>query len=236
MNKSLLAVNLALAASLPVHAGVLYELAFGAMRDSEGTALPDSTLVVLIANTSPAEGLPGGLTGADLTASGLDPAAAFDQFAGQSLTVGGTINGDTIIYVGAINSEPNWFPPGMLYEPNLTYNDYPTGVAAGQAFGIYWFPGISNYAGAPLPTNPFEMGGFHNPALNTNQSDSGMTLQVLDPAGVYKIYQLASDTAASFELVSATAPAAFSAVLVPEPSAVLLAALGGLLALRRRRA
>lgn len=215
-----LAARLACCAALgstAAQAGVSYELALGAMRDSSGTALPDGTVVVLIADSDGGAGLPGGLDGSDLSQSGLDPATAFAHFAGKTLSVGNTINGDSIFYVGQVNSDVYTFPAGMLYEPALNYTDYPSGLADGQAFGVYWFPGVTA-AGTTLPTDSFQVGGFHNPAPNTGASNAGMTLQVLDPAGNYTVYQLDAATAGSFLLESATAAAAFTALEVAAPA------------------
>lgn len=228
-------ILLAFATTLGTHAAVTYELAIGAMRDVSGTALPDSTLVVLIANTNGASGLPGGLNDSDLSQSGLNPTNAFAHFAGQTLEVGDTINGDTVFYVGQINSTPNSFPAGMLYAPNLNFPSYTNGLAQGQSFGVYWFPGITSGA-TPLPTGSFQIGGFFNSAPNTDSSDIGMVLQDSNSGSNWKAYQMDSTTAAGgFGLSSSTAPAAFTAILVPEPSAALLGALAALLGLRRRR-
>jgi len=222
-------------AGLPANAAVTYEIAMGAMRDTTGTALPDNTLVVLIANTDDTAGLPGGLNDSDLSKSGLDPAQAFADFAGKKVEVGDVINGDTVFYVGQINSSANYLPAGMLYEPSLSFSpSYPPNLAKDQTFGIYWFPGRTS-ASDPLPSDSFDMGGFFNSSPNTSQSDVGMILQDPNSGGTYKIYQMDSETASSFSLTSATSSAAFSAITVPEPSGLLLGALGGLFLLRRRR-
>lgn len=203
--------------ALPALGNVSYEIAIGAMRDSSGTPLPDGTLVILIANTDGGTGLPGGLDGANLSQSGIDPAVAFGQFAGRTVEVGDTINGDAVFFVGQVNAAANSLPAGILYLPNLVFANYQNGLAQGQAFGVYWFPGV-NSAANPLPTDDFQIGGFHNPAPNTAASDVGMTLQ--DPASGAEliIYQLDGPTAAAFSLSSTTATAAFTAVLASPPA------------------
>jgi hypothetical protein len=206
----ILSLSILLSTSLRSHGGVSYELFFGVLRDASGNPLPNGTRVVLVADID-GNGLPGGLDGADITVNGLDPDAAFADFQGVELSVGQhTNNGDQIFYVGQIDGT---LGGGTHFEPQFAYGTYPPDLADGQNFALYWFPGVSA-VGAILPADPFEMGGFFNPNPNTNQSDIGMTLQVDDIGGVYKVYQIDSATAADYGESSSITDAAFSAIAV----------------------
>jgi len=77
------------------------------------------------------------------------------------------------------------------------------------------------------------MGGFFNSDPNSDHGggDAGMTLSAVDSGALVTVTQMDSSIVAG----SPIAPAAYTAITVPEPSTLLLGALGGLALLRRRR-
>jgi MYXO-CTERM domain-containing protein len=240
MKRVFLYLTIAATSSVIASAGVSYNFFFGVLRDASGgngnpgVPLPNSTVVVLVADTDGNNGLPGGVNGSDLTQSGLDPATAFADFNKVTLSVGQLTNsGDQIFYVGQIDGT---FGDGTLNAPKgADYpGSYPPGLAGGQNFGLYWFPGVTA-TGTTLGDQPFDMGGFFNPDPNTSQSTRGMVLDSDTSGAVHDIYQVDSATAAAYGETSPITEVAFSAVTVPEPSALLLGVLGGLALLRRRR-
>jgi len=194
------------------YGGVSYELFFGVLRDASGNPLPNGTVIALVADTNE-DGLPGNLDGSDITVNGLDASAAFADFQGVELSVGQPTNGgDQIFYVGQIDGG---LGAGTFYDPaGLSYPGvYPPGLATGQNFGIYWFPGITT-PGSTLGTGTFEIGGFFNPDPNTNQSTIGMVLDSDTSGAVHKIYQADSATAPEIGGNSPITESAFSAIFV----------------------
>lgn len=204
---------------------------FGSLKDSMGVKVPDGTKYVLIANSDNIAGLPGGLT-TNLTSSGLNPTLAQIHFANKSLTVGSTINDDKIIHVGTVNGAAGYGPTyaGIAYDSNIPIS-YTEGVAVGQSFGIYWFPGL---IGNDVGSGGFEIGGFFNAAVNLG--DIGMTLQA---DGAYNIViQRDTDAAALDGFTSSISPSAFTAIIaIPEPTPLIVSfsALSFAALLRRRR-
>ena len=204
---------------------------FGSLKNSTGAKLADDTLVVLIANSDiTVAALPGGLTD-HLTSGGLDATLAQNQFAGKTLAVGNTINLDKIIYVGSINGLAGYGAgyEGIAFDSNAPI-DYTGGVATGQSFGLYWFPGLT-IANNTVDPEAFEIGGFFN--SDPNLGDIGMTLP---GDGLFSVIQRDSDAAVLDGFESSILPSAFNAIAVPEPATLTLTALAALGLLRRRRA
>ena len=209
---------------------------FGALRDSSGSLLPDNTLVVLIANSNSSQGdLPGGLT-ANEAASGLDPAISLEHFAGKSLDVGNTVNADKIFYIGSINGVASLGSDfAGTFGDSLVTIPYTGGLAVGQYFGLYWFPGLTMENNI-VPSDSFEVGGFLNP--DANYGDIGM---FLPGDGLWNVVQVDDSTAAFEGGSSSISSPAFTAIstgssTIPEPSsAIMLLAAGSVAICGRRR-
>jgi hypothetical protein len=215
-------------------AAVTLNLDFGSLKDSTGDKLPDSTLVVLIANTDMTLGaLPGGLTDRAVEGGGgLDPTLAFEHFKNKQLAVGQTINSDKIIYVGEVNGLNGYGTgyEGIAFDNNVEIT-IGAGVSTGQSFGLYWFPGLTINSNT-LGVNSFEIGGFYNSGLNLG--DIGMEIP---GDGLSTVIQRDSAAAALDGASSDIQPVEFNAInAIPEPSSLVLTLLGSTALLRRRRA
>ena len=215
----------------PVFGGtVTLNLAFGALRDASGTAVPDGTTVFIIANSNTSSGaLPGGLQDTQ-SGGGLDSTLALSHFAGADLTVGQTVNLDQIIYVGSVNGI---YGPGSLDWQNVSITTGVSGVNSGTNFGVYWFPGLS---GTSVPSSGgFQIGGLFNsqPIDPSNLSDVGMSIP--SDGSVSLIAQVDPDIANDIGASTPHTAASFTAIAVPEASSLALSALGLGALLRRRR-
>lgn len=200
-------------------AAVTLNTQFGTAFDSSGVAVANGTLWALVVDVGS-----NGFTGFGANSSlASQPALTADAFftAGQSLAVGGNLNGNTIFRMGGFNGAG----PGITDGPvGITYGV--NGTAAGLNYAFYWFPGAT-FTGGSSETIGSQVGGI-NTTSNDGIFDFGM---VLPPDGA-----LASTGAATAEGGGSLADSSFQAVnLIPEPSAALLGAIGALGLLRRRR-
>ena len=209
---------------LPLSASITLNVQLGVAYDSLNSAVPDGTLWML--TSSPDANFAGGF-GLDqgLSTSG-DADSVFS--AGQALQVGNILGGDQIFAMGAFNGAASSGVTG-IYAAGLSLNLGINGLDQGDGYAFYWFPG-STFTGSGTEVVGNEVGGVNS---NTVDPLSGTNPMVIPADGVNTLSQGAAD---DLVLGGATPAANLTAVvLVPEPSTLLLSALGVLALLRRKR-
>jgi hypothetical protein len=196
------------------------ELEVGGLRNTAGATVTSGTwALILDANN---DQLLTGNIAATATSSNahLLPAnatAASLDFSGITLTLGQLIGGARIHALGAITDATNLdFGAGYGLGGTISFLDGEEGLA----YGIYWFPGITQ--GGTLPTSgTFQVGGFFQ-----SVSDE------LAPDGTFSP---APNSIGSSAVFDSSAFNAITVTAVPEPSTFLLSAFGALALLRRSR-
>ena len=225
---------IALLASInPLGATVSINGQVGGLRDSSGVLISSTaTLWALVADTNGDQKLPGGLnTNDSLTV--VDSASAYAAFKGLTIGSALTIGGDQVLFTGEFNSPTSTngvaaFKPGL--SPNPPFNPADNGLATGDIYGIYWFPGF-DLTNNVLPTTPFQIGGINEITkyvgsgsnfigMKMPSDGANVTTGVLDA----NIYPAGALPTSRFTAIDA----------IPEPSGGLLSLLG-LALLRRRR-
>lgn len=193
---------------------------FGVATDSSSVAVPDGTLWALIVDS---DAVNGGLPQLNVN-SGIS-ASLSSPFWYKNLSVGGTVNSDQVFAMGAFNGTTAAGIAGAWIGglSNLT-------LPAGKNFGLYWFPGVTFTGdGTYLVGNGL---GHQVGGINSTTVEDGADIGMVVPADGFPYTVSASSSA-----LSGAVPAAnFVAVsIIPEPSSMLLGALGALGLLRRRR-
>ena len=201
---------------------------FGVAYSSDGsTAVPDGTLWVMIVDDGDAS-LPGGLEVNTSLTAGEDESNIVADFEGVTISLGNQINGDSIFAFGGMNGDANYFTPGTDGRAlELTVGE--NGVTSGRAFGFYWFPGIEYTGGNPLLSDVLEVGGISD--ITGVDSLSGF-----DPMEIPSDGSTTAPSAGTADVGGTFSAARFTAVAIPEPSALTLSGLAALALLRRRRA
>ena len=206
----------------PALATVNIQFEFGSLRDSGGTPLASTTLVLLVADTS---------------GDGFFPSAL--DLNGATLSNGQTIGGDKVLYSGTtVNTPANGTISGTVFKI-----DYAAlGINQGDLWAIYWFPGVSAEGAVASPGDPY--GFYRTSVLDQATVDAvGATDAMVFPADTGATVRTAyydSQVLGTFGIASTANspdPSDYTASLtvVPEPSTIILGALGGLALLRRRR-
>lgn len=210
-----------LLASASANATITIQGYFGTLLTANNSAVPDGTLFALVADSDSSNSF-AGIGNLNSAIPSSDAAnAAFT--AGQTLTVGGTLGGDTIFALGTVNS--NISGAFGAAAPVLTLGLGQNGVAAGRNYALYWFPGAT-YGGGNTATIGTQVGGIHS--TGTPDFDlNGMTI----PADGATVSQGFGTT----DQGGNVAPTIVHAWLVPEPSAALLGLLGAVGLVRRKR-
>jgi hypothetical protein len=195
------------------------ELEVGELKDSDGATVTSGTWV-LILDANNDQLLPGNIAATTTSNNAhlllANATAASSDFSGITLNLGQLIGGARIHALGAItDADDEDYGPGFGVS-GVTF-------AAGEeglAYGIYWFPGITQ--GSTLPTSgTFQVGGFF-------QSTTGS----FAPTGTFSPPSPLDNIGTAFD------SSAFNAITVnavPEPSTFLLSAFGVLALLRRSR-
>lgn len=202
-------------------ASVTLSTQFGEATNVSGALVPDGTLWILVVDTNNDSTFAGGFG----LNSSLGVGGANTTFtAGQSLSIGNVLGGDTIFAMGGFNGNAGG-TPGLTAD-TLLLNLGENGLAANRNFAFYWFPGAT-YAGGNSATIGNQVGGIHQGA------DAGASLDAMViPADGNTV----APGAATNEYGGSVADSRFQAVqLIPEPSTALLGAIGALGLLRRRR-
>jgi len=174
---------------------------------------------------------------ADSSGDGSLPSA--NDLNGATLSNGQTIAGDKVFYAGTTVNDPvNGTISGTAFK--IDYDAL--GINQNDIWGIYWFPGVSAEGAIAKPGDPF--GTYQTNNLDQATVDAvGATDAMLFPADTGATVRTAyydSEVLTSFGITptaNSPSPSDFTADLtvVPEPSALLLGALGSLMLLRRRR-
>ena len=203
-------------------------LTAGVCATKTGSAVPDGTLWVLMVDSGgTANALPQLNLDSSITSSG----AAFNQspFWYASLSVGSVIQGDTVFAMGKVDSTASGISGVLLASVVAQYGL--NGISSGKNYGLYWFPGVTYTAPGTYQVGwgSGEVGGIQTTTGDTGVGFTGMVFPA-DTGADLSPGALTTDQGGSF------APSSFQAVnLIPEPSSMLLGALGALGLLRRRR-
>jgi hypothetical protein len=176
-----------------------------------GTAAPISGLVILVANTS--------------TTSGSFGATSIQT--GAPLTLGGAIiPGDVILKEWTVGGASG--TAGAFYDTTGAISLAGAGIAAGNPLALLWFPTLTTGAtSAPAGT---AYGIYTGPGTN---GSAAWTV----PADGSTVALTFATTNGVFTVGTAPSSAGVASLTVaPEPSRMILAAIGvGLISLRRRR-
>jgi hypothetical protein len=214
-------ISLLIAAlALPAAASITLNTQFGSAFDKDGVVVPDGTLWALVVDTNADTVFTGFSNDQSLSTT---EAASTHFTAGQSLSIGGLLNGNTVFAFGGFNGAGD-LPGGAI--DALIFNYGTNGLAAGRSYAFYWFPGATFADGELSQVIGSQVGGINTTSADI--FDAGMIL----PADGNAIAVGAATEAGGGSLSNER----FTAVaLVPEPSSALLGAIGALGLLRRRR-
>lgn len=208
------------------HSSVTISLELGRLTSSESVTLPGGTLWALIGENS-SGGLPGGLQVDGSLYSNSNTSLILNDFAGATINKGNIVGGGVILATGPTSNSV----PGDI-NSNLDFNiaDYASGVNEGDVMGIYWFPGLTTSSNQ-LPTNSFDIGGFHR--TNENSVSGGNAGLVVPPdtaSGITIAYFDNELTSGS----SGIPQTELHAVAVPEASTFFMVAISLLVLINRR--
>lgn len=218
MKKTIFAIFAYILPITALNATVTFNTQFGQFLDSNSVNVPFGTLLALIVD-SDNDGL---IADTLTTDSNITSSSQGANFNGATIAQNNLVGGDLIFATATTNNDGG----------AGTWLDTVSGITgleslSGRAWGIFWFPG-ETASGVTLGGS-FEIGGI-NILSNPDPGTVGMIVPN-DGANVFF-----GGTTASVGAGGSTPPSSFEAVLVPEPSAALLALLGtGALLMRRRR-
>lgn len=211
-----------------LQATVSIELQFGTLRASTGDVVSNGTLWALFYQSATAT-LPGGLVQDSSLVDTIDQKSsiASDFTRGSTIAEGQTIGGSKILLTGVVGDN------GIVVDTSLTAVDLTTlGVATDGIYGFFWFPGLTATNNDIPLSGAFEVGGFNELTASANSGgNQGMKFPA-DGASVITAYfdEVITEGGTDFST------ARFTAVAIPEPSAIVLTLLGSAALLRRRRA
>jgi len=221
---------LLLAFAMPLQAAISLSVTFGIAYDSSSNPVPDGTLWALVVDDvlatqtmDPNYGFAGFAADESLITDGV----ADDYFtSGDTFTLGSSIGGGTVFAIGGFNGGDG-STTELLTGLTLGVN----GLVEGRNFAFYWFP-EATFTGDANDTQTIgnQVGGIHN--ATSNLEGEPFTSGMIVP-GDGKTETVG---AGNVTLGGSISDSEFVAVtLIPEPGTALLAALGSLILLRRRR-
>ena len=231
--KALLSLSLIAAMGLAstASATITMNYFFGRAFQTDGSSpIQNNALWIMLADTDDNNSFYGGF---GLTQSLHEDGDANSVFtAGQSLSVGQVLGGDTIFAMGGFDNDSFSGPggtAGSLAGMTLGTN----GLATGREYAFYFFGDVT-YSGSGTGT-------FGAHSQNIGSLVGGFQLNVAENGNVAMVIgaDISSESHGAFD--PGTAPGTLTAgdftsvALIPEPSALLLTGLGGLMLLRRRR-
>lgn len=228
------AIALGLALSQVSYGVATLQSTFGILNDSSGATVSNDTLWVLIVDTNNDNSIWGTALDSSISTSTANSLLGV----GQSIDLGSIINGDTIFAMGGVNEAGgiNGYDFSVL-SVTLGVN----GTAAGLDYAFAWFPGVTFSGTTPIlsGSNPHNIGsqvGMINRTVADSPGTSGMNSGMALPGdgGTITTGAVTSTVGGGGTI---TTPAHLTAVnlVIPEPSTMLLGALGSLLLLRRSR-
>ena len=198
------------------------------------TTMPNGTLWALIVDGGDSV-LPGMNVNSSLAQTAASGAAGVTlintTFSGKSFTLGTLFGTDTVFAMGKIDSLVSGAAGGAAPALNLTLGV--NGLVTGRNYGFYYFPGLTFTTTSATYTVGSSVGGINSALADSGAGTSGMVI----PSDGATVTQGVS-TSAGGAFGGSTPDSSFKAVAlnaVPEPSAILLGAIGALGLLRRRR-
>lgn len=218
-------------------------LGIGQLRDASGTVIDDgggtwAIIVSQIPEAPPTAGaLPGGLAN-NSSLSEDNPNLIFDvksSFDNVELSVGQPTGKDFYIWkVGGFSGGNDLGLNGAV-ETTIEFDVFSSpdpGFSAGALWGFYWFPGQS--IGSVLTGN-YQVGGFANDVNVPSGGETGTTVPSATSIQAGNFFETELNQNAFEGGDTGLSAARFTAVAIPEPSAVLIALLGFTALMRRRR-
>ncbi|MEO8615266.1 MAG: PEP-CTERM sorting domain-containing protein [Luteolibacter sp.] len=187
--------------------------------------VPAGTLLLLVADTSgtaPGDGFLNGATLAGDLVKANDPQLLV---ANSSTTVGGTFGGDLILAklgvttAGAING-------GFTFDNAV--------ASQNRNFAILYFPSLTTSSASIPDGTAYGIVKGSDWVLTTDNTGQSTAFSTTDSTTSYFRVTVASGVATNDSFTTSSSPS-FTIGTVPEPSAVLLGAIGALGLLRRRR-
>jgi len=230
MKSALVSLFFLAAVALPASATVSINYQFGVAFDTQGVAVPDGAMWAIVGDTNANGTFPGGFTTNASIVAALATEVSNSFHPGQSIAVGSVIDGDTVFAMGAFNGTAQVGIAGISLGVLLLALG-PNGVESGQNFAFYWFPDRTYVAGTN--TIGYEIGG-----INTLVDDVPGGLGPMTIGADGSAWPIGAATPAVGGWIPDsrfTAIDLLHATVVPEPSAALLGALGGVVGLLRRR-
>lgn len=217
--------------ALSGHAAVTLGVQAGTLLNSSSTPVSDTSLWAIVYDQNGDGILPGGLA-ADSNLTNADASQILADFANQTISSGGTIGLDRILWSGAVDgigtSGAESIGGHDLNGDGSGFTFADLGVAANGKWAVYWFPGLSE-ASNTLSGPTFEVGGLQRTTSGSG-GDIGMAMPSTDtPGGSFSAYFIDATNG------GVIADSAFTAVAIPETSTLTLSALGMAALLRRRR-
>lgn len=210
-------------------ATVTINLKLGELTSGDSVTLPSGTLWALISENSSGD-LPGGLLTDGSLYSNNNAGTIINAFGGQTISAGSLIDGGYVVATGSTTPPSYSAGEGFIDAAISNFDFAAAGLSEGDKLGVYWFPGRST-ASNTLPTDSFEIGGFHR--TNTNVNSGGNAGLVIPPDGQTVTPAYYDNNLTGNQ--SGIAATEFQAIAVPEASTLLLLGTSLLFLARRRR-
>jgi hypothetical protein len=208
------------------YATITLSMDFGTAYDSSGVPVSDNTLWALVVDHDTNNTFAGfGLNGSLYSANTSTPGIADDFFThGQTISLGSVVGGGTIFAMGGGWSDG-------LVSPQLLLELGVNGVETGRNFAFYWFSGAT-FTGNQneVQTIANQVGGIHNNTSNIGIDGFNTAMLMPSDGSNLSVGALNEDAGGSIANVNF-----YSITLIPEPSTAILASIGSLVLLRRRR-
>ncbi len=216
------------ALALPCSAAISISIQAGELLNSSSNMVTETSLWAIIYDANGDNMLPGGLELNSSLTTG-DTTTIIAAFAGKQITTGATIGLDKILWAGEVDGLNTSGASGIGGHNLSSFTFASLGVAAGGKWAVYWFPSLT--AGSnTLPGSSFEVGGIQQTTVGLSGGDIGMVMPAADNTG-------STYSAAFIDIGNGgdIADSSLTAVAIPEPSTLVLSALGLAALLRRRR-
>ena len=210
------------------YGSITMSIEFGELTTSNSVTIPGGTLWALISANSSGN-LPGGLLINGALSLDHDKQSIIDDFSGRTIATGESIGGGVVFAVG---SSSNSVPGDIGSTVEFDISDFSgLGLAAGDQFGLYWFPGRTINSNLIPVDGDFEIGGFHRTTANVaSGGNQGMNIPTDGIAVTFAYFDNnITNGASGIDQVN------FQAIMIPEPSSLLMLSASVFFALFRRR-